>query len=83
MVRKCFCHGNDDKNDNGDYDVKISFWKILKGIMIQIEVTKVQECFKKYFCYKLLSRELLLAGLAKVRILDGIDCHIYNYVSKQ
>ena len=65
IVRKCFCYGNDDKNDNGDDDdVKISFCKIFKGIMIYTEVTKLLECFKKAFCYKLLCRKLLLAALA-------------------
>ena len=64
IVRKCLCDGNDDKNDNGDYDVKISFCKNFKGIMIYIEVTKIQECFKKAFCYKLLCRKLILAALA-------------------
>ena len=64
IVRKCLCDGNDDKNDNGADDVKISFCKIFKGIMIYIEVTKVQECFKKAFCYNLLCRKLLLAALA-------------------
>ena len=63
MVRKCLCDGNDLNNDNGDDDVKISFYKILKGIMY-IEVTKVQECFKKAFCYKLQCRKLLLVAHA-------------------
>ena len=52
MVRKCLCDGNDVNNDNHD-DVKISFYKILKGIMY-IEVTKVPKCFEKAFCYKLM-----------------------------
>ena len=66
MVRKCLCDGNVDDNDNGidDDDVKISFYKIFKGIMIYIEVTKVQECFKKAFCYKLQCRKLLLVAHA-------------------
>ena len=64
MVRKCFCDGNDGDNDNGDGDDgKICLYKILKRIMIYIEVTKVQECFKKAFCYKLLCRKLLLVAL--------------------
>ena len=51
MVRKCLCDGNDDDNDNGDDgDVRISFCKMFKGIMIYIQVTKVQEYFKKAFC---------------------------------
>ena len=49
MVRKCFCDGNDDDNDNGDDDVKISFHIIFQGIMTYIKVTKFQECFKKAF----------------------------------
>ena len=53
MVRKCLCDGNDVNNDNHDDDVKISFYKFLKGIMY-IEVIKVQECFEKAFCYKLM-----------------------------
>ena len=53
MVRKCLCDGNDVNNDNHDDDVKISFYKILKGIMY-IEVIKVQECFEKAFCHKLM-----------------------------
>ena len=64
MVRKCLCDGNDVNNDNGDDDVKISFYKILKGIMY-IEVTKVEECFNVFaFCYKLQCRKLLLVGHA-------------------
>ena len=83
MVRKCFCDGNDGDNDNGGGDdVNICLYKILKRIMIYIEVTKVQECFKKAFCYKLLCRKLLLVALGWVRISDCIDCHLYNYVSK-
>ena len=65
MVRKCLCDGNVDDNDNGiddDDDVKISFYKIFKEIMIYIEVTKVQECFKKVFCYKLSCRKLRLVA---------------------
>ena len=64
MVRKCFCDGNDGDNDNGDGDdVNICLYKIFKRIMIYIEVTKVQGCFKKAFCYKLLCRKLLLVAL--------------------
>ena len=65
MVRKCLCYGNDnDDNDNGDGDddVKISFCKIFNGIMIYIEVTNAQECFKKAFCYKLPCMKLLLVA---------------------
>ena len=51
MIRKCLCDGNYVNNDNGDDDVKISFYKILKWIMY-IEVAKVQERFEKSFCYK-------------------------------
>ena len=51
MIRKCLCDGNYVNNDNGDDDVKISFYKILKWIMY-IEVAKVQERFEKAFCYK-------------------------------
>ena len=81
ISRKCFCDGNDDNNDNGDDDdVKIYFYKIFKGVMIYIQVTKSPECFKT-FCYKLLCRRLLLVALWKERISNGIDCHIYNYVS--
>ena len=66
MVRKCFCDGNDDDNDNGDDDVKISFHIIFQGIMTYIQVTKFQECFKKAFSYKLPCRNLLLVTLASV-----------------
>ena len=48
IVRKSLCDGNDDNKDNGDDDVKVSFYKILKEAMY-IEVTKIQECFKKAF----------------------------------
>ena len=61
MVRKCLCDGNDVNNDNGDDDVKISFYKILKGIMY-IEVAKVQERFEKAFCYKLM-QEVTFSGI--------------------
>ena len=81
MVRKCLCDGNDVTNDNGDDNVKISFYKILKGI-VYIEVTKVQEGLKEAFCYKLQCRKLLLVAHASVRISDGIDCHIHNYLWK-
>ena len=81
MVRKCLCDGNDVNINNGDDNVKGSFYKILKGIMC-IEVKKVQECFKKAFFYKLECRKLLLVAHAQVRISDGIDCHISNYVSQ-
>ena len=61
MVRKCFCDGD---NDNGDGDDgNICLYKILKGIMIYIGITKVQDCFKNAFCYKLLCRKLLLVAL--------------------
>ena len=63
MVRKCLCDGNDVNNDNGDDDAKISFYKILKGIMY-LEVTKVEECFKKAFYYNLQCRKLLLVAHA-------------------
>ena len=53
MIRKCLYDGNDVNNGNGDDDVKISFYKILKWIMY-IEVPKVQERFEKAFCYKLM-----------------------------
>ena len=78
MVRKYLCHGNDDNNDDGDGDddVKRSFYKNFKEIMIYIEVTKVQECFKRGFCYKLSCRKLLLVAHALVIFSDGIDCHI-------
>ena len=63
MVRKCLCDGNDDDNDNGDDDgVKISFYIIFKGILIYIQITKFQECFKKAFSYKLTCRKLLLVA---------------------
>ena len=65
MVTKCFCDGNDNDNGNDD-DVKISFHIIFKGIMIYIQVTKFQECFKKAFSYKLPCRNLLLVTLASV-----------------
>ena len=54
MIRKCLYDGNDD-NDNGgdDDDVKRYFYKFFKGIRIELEVTKVQEHFKKAFGYKL------------------------------
>ena len=65
MVRKCFCDGNDDDNGDDD-DVKISFYIIFKGIMIYVQVTKFQECFKKAFSYKLPCRRLLLVALASV-----------------
>ena len=63
MVRKCLCDGNNGNNENGDGDVKICFYKILKGIMY-IQVTNVWECLKKAFCYKLQCRKLLLVGHA-------------------
>ena len=63
MVRKCLCDGNDVNSDNGDDNVKISFYKILKGIMY-IDVTKVQKCFEKAFCFKLHCRKLLLVAHA-------------------
>ena len=69
MVRKCFCDGNDDDNgddDDDDDDVKISFYIIFKGIMIYIQATKFQECFKKAFFCKLPCRKLLLVALASV-----------------
>ena len=68
MVRKCFCDGNDDDNgdDDDDDDVKISFYIIFKGIMIYIQATKFQECFKKAFSYKLPCRKLLLVAPASV-----------------
>ena len=62
MVRKCFC---DDDNGHDD-DVKISFSIIFKGIMIYIQVTKFQKCFKKAFSYKLPCRKLLLVALASM-----------------
>ena len=65
MVRKCFCDGNDDDNGHDD-DVKISFYIIFKGIMIYVQVTKFQECFKKSFSNKLPCRRLLLVVLASV-----------------
>ena len=56
MIRKCLYDGNDD-NDNGDDDDddddKRYFYKFFKGIRIELEVTKVQEHFKKVFGYKL------------------------------
>ena len=69
MVRKCFCDGNDDDNgddDDDDDDVKIYFYIIFKGIMIYIQATKFQECFKKAFSYKLPCRKLLLVAPASV-----------------
>ena len=63
IVTKCLCDGNDLNDDNGHDDIKISFSKILKGIMYT-EVTKVQKCFKKAFCYKLSCRKLLLVAHA-------------------
>ena len=64
MVRRCLCYGNDVNNDNGDDDdVKIYVYKILKEIMY-LEVTNVQECFEKPFCYKLYCRKLLLVAHA-------------------
>ena len=66
MVRKCFCDGNDgDIGDDGD-DVEISFYIIFKGIMIYVQVTKFQECFKKAFSYKFPCRKLLLVALASM-----------------
>ena len=65
MVRKCFCDGNDDDNGDDD-DVKIFFYIIFKGIMIYIQATKFQECFKKAFFCKLPCRKLLLVALASV-----------------
>ena len=63
MARKCLCDGNDD-NYNGDDDVKISFYKIFKGIMIDIELRKDHEYFKKACCCKLPCRKLLLVAHA-------------------
>ena len=65
MARKCFSDGNDDDNGDDD-DVKISFYIIFKGIMIYVQVTNFQECFKKAFSYKLPWRWLLLVALASV-----------------
>ena len=50
MVRKSLYDSNDVNKDNGVDDVKVSFYKIQKEVMY-IEVTVVQECFKKFFFY--------------------------------
>ena len=46
MVRKRLYDSNDANKDTGVDDVKVSFYKIQKEV-IYVEVTKVQECFKK------------------------------------
>ena len=48
MVRKSLHDSNDVNKDTGLDDVKLSFYKIQKEVMY-IEVTKVQEWFKKAF----------------------------------
>ena len=64
MAGKCLYDGNDDNYNGDDDDVKISFYKIFKGIMIYIELRKDQEYFKKACCYKLPCRKLLLVAHA-------------------
>ena len=48
MVRKSLYDSNDISKDTGVDDVEVSFYKIQKEVMY-IEVTKVQEWFKKAF----------------------------------
>ena len=75
MVRKWLCDGNDLNTDNGDDDVKKSFYKILKWIMY-IEVAKIQERFEKPVCYKLM-QEVTFRSTCISKICR---CHWFSYI---
>ena len=62
MIRKCLYDGNDDDNDDGD-DGKISFHKVFKGIMYEINRgEKGSGMFKNGFCCTLPCRNILFVS---------------------
>ena len=61
MVRKSLYDSNDVNKGTGVDDVEVSFYKIQKEVMY-VEVTKVQECFKKAFLIQVTMQEVTISG---------------------